>query len=93
MRSRVALGSSEAHRALLEGDDAVLNVRRVGEDGGGHDGCEMVGQVVAAVEAAVLGAVAPALLVLRAARTVLNCAARARGDYVVTLHHGCMNVI
>ena len=65
---------------MLEGGDAVLDVRRVGEDDGGHDGGEVVGQVVALVEAAVLGAVPPALLVARAACTELNGGARAGGE-------------
>ena len=41
-----AAGGSEPRHPLLEGGDAVLDVRRVGEDDGGHDGSEVVGQVV-----------------------------------------------
>ena len=75
-----AAGRREPRHPLLEGGDAVLDVRRVGEDDGGHDGGEVVGQVVALVEAAVLEAVPPALLVARAARTELNGGARAGGE-------------
>ena len=35
----------ETHHALLEGDDANLNFRRVGNDDGGPKGSEVVGQV------------------------------------------------
>ena len=63
-----AAGGREPRHPLLEGGDAVLDVRRVGEDDGGHDGSEVVGQVVAPVEAAVLGAVPPAPLLSPARR-------------------------
>ena len=85
-----AAGGSEPRHPLLEGGDAVLDVRRVGEDDGGHDGSEVVGQVVAPMEAAVLGAVPPALLVARAARTELDGGARAGGEPAEHLSVVCL---